>query len=151
MIDIGLRMGSISVLATLVVLQSGCGRTDRQQTALVHGIVTLDGKPLEMGEVIFAPENGRAATGTIRMDGSFELGTYKKDDGAILGTHKVAVEAREQLEGESPGAPLISRLGRSLIPEHYSDQETSKLRYEVTEDGNEFHIQLFKNPATSEY
>ena len=129
---------------TLIVLLAvtGCGPGGRLKTAPVTGKVTLDGKPLTFGLLIFSPANGRAAKGQIQSDGSFVLGTYEETDGAILDRHQVAVMVREKLEEESPSAPGVPRYGPSLVPEFYGDLSTSGLVYEVTDEKNEFHIKL---------
>jgi hypothetical protein len=124
----------------------GCARPQRLPTAEVTGQVTYDGEPLPQGVVIFEPATGRAASGQIRPDGSFTLGTYEKADGAVLGRHRAAVIAREEVAEESPGAPLAPRVGRSLIPETYGDTATSGLEFEVVAEGNHFEIRLSRVP-----
>ncbi len=127
----------------LASLSLGCrGAADRVATAPVHGTVTLDGKPLPYGQVVFQPLSGRVAKGVIK-DGQFTLGTYEAADGAVLGRHRVSVTARKALEGEEPDAlPGISRFGPSLIPERYGDSASSGLEFEVTSGDNVFHIEL---------
>jgi len=132
----------MNALVALSVSTTGCGQGNRLETAPVHGTVTLDGEPLKMGSVIFTPENGRSAKSQIREDGTYQLGTYEEADGAILGKHKVVIQARPKLQGESKGAPLIPRYGPSVIPETYADQETSPLEFEVVEGPNEINIEL---------
>ncbi len=125
----------------LVMLAVGCGRDDRLPTAQVSGPVTLDGKPLPYGEVLFAPVNGRVAKGTIK-DGQFTLETYGAADGAVLGRHRVSVTARKMLEGNRSGAPGIPQYAPSLVPAHYADPNASGLEFEVTSGQNEFEIKL---------
>ena len=48
--------------------------------------------PLTSGTVRFVPDAGRAASGTIESDGTYRLGTYSRSDGALIGTHKVAID-----------------------------------------------------------
>lgn len=105
--------------------------------------MTLNGKPLACGSVVFAPDMGRAATGAIQPDGSYVLSTYGTADGAIVGKHRVAVVAREEL----PGSPLTgNRAGRWLIPELYGESGKSGLRYDVQAGRtNVFDIQLSSN------
>jgi len=123
------------------MLAVGCGRDGRLLTAQVSGTVTLDGKPLPYGEVLFAPANGRVAKGTVK-DGHFTLRTYGVADGAVLGRHRVSVTARKMLEGSRSGAPGIPQYAPSLIPEHYAAPATSGLEFEVTSGQNEFEIKL---------
>ena len=127
----------------LASLSPGCrGATDRVATAPVHGTVTLDGKPLPYGQVVFQPLSGRIAKGVIE-DGKFTLGTYKAADGAVLGRHRISVTARKTLEGEESGAPGVPRFSSlSLIPKRYGDSAASGLEFEVTSGDNVFHIEL---------
>lgn len=99
----------------------GCSKAGRLETEAVSGTVSLDGKPLTVGTVIFTPEMGRAATGPIRADGSYTLGTYRPDDGAILGRHRVTVMARENPPASTGGGgpPMLAPAGKWLIPAFY--------------------------------
>ena len=83
-------------LAILLLVVCG-GGVDRLPTATVSATITLDGEPLKKGRVTFVPQDGsgRPATGITQSDGSFVLGTYDDDDGAILGWHRVAVVCQE--------------------------------------------------------
>ena len=126
----------------LALLSHGCSSgAARVDTAPVHGTVTLDGKPLPYGQVVFQPLSGRIAKGVVE-DGKFTLGTYKTADGAVLGRHRVSVTARKALEGEEPGALGLPLFGPSLIPERYGDSASSGLAFEVTSGDNVFHIEL---------
>jgi hypothetical protein len=109
---------------------AGCGR-HAANIAPVKGVVTLDGKPLKIGTVITIPNAGRGARGFIQPDGSFELGTYGKTDGALLGSHRVGVVAYEgtNLGPESNNAKLI-------VPKRYTNPESSGLTIEVKPDGD---------------
>ena len=114
-----------------LLLLSGCGgRTDLPDRAKVHGLVTLDGKPLGSGTVIFEPDaskgtRGPPAYGQINEQGRYELTTDRDSpgDGAVVGHHKVRVQARQDVE---PG-----QLARSLIPAAYDDPNRSGLAAEV--------------------
>jgi len=117
-----------------IILLVGCGSVaDRLPTAAVSGTVTLDGDPLENGNVTFVPQDGsgRPATGMIQSDGSFVLGTYDDDDGAVLGQHRVAVVCQEPR-----GLPPNDGGTRSLIPLPYTNPGTSGLVFVVTVEGN---------------
>lgn len=126
---------SVPLLIVMGVV-AGCGRSDRLPTARVTGTVTLDGKPLQSGSVIFEPVDGRRlAKGSIRSDGSFVLGTYRQGDGAVPGRHRVAVIAIGELPADSRRDPLNPPSGPSLIPVFYSDSSKSGLTFEVKPDG----------------
>jgi hypothetical protein len=107
--------------------------------APVTGKVLLNGKPLTQGNVVTHPSGGRGSNGVIQSDGSFRLSTYGKQDGAIVGIHKVGVLAFEGKVGSGPEAVG----GKMIVPQRYINPETSQLTIEVTADGpNEPVIQL---------
>jgi hypothetical protein len=115
---------------------SGCSRSHELEVAPVTGTVTLDGKPIDKGTILFVPSRGRASSGEIRSDGTFTLSTYGVDDGAIVGECKVAVFiASDQPDQESEKA--------SPIPEGYSSPTTSGLTFTVkTDQPNDFLVPL---------
>jgi hypothetical protein len=119
--------------AIAVISLTGCSRSHERETAKVSGIVTLDGKPLTRGTVMFVPAAGRAGTGVIAADGSYQLTTYQPDDGALVGSHKVSVA----IPLGSETAPAAA----SPIPQRYSSAESSGLTFEV-KAGEENRIDL---------
>ena len=119
---------SLASLVLAVVFLAGCRDKSQLSVASVTGTVTLDGKPLTQGTVIFTPERGRAARGEIGSDGSFTLSTYGESDGASVGTHQVsiiAIEGDEEVGFESSVEP------KWLIPRRYGAAATSGLEFEV--------------------
>lgn len=140
-------MPTRNITAMLIVcclLLCSCGDRGRLDVAKVYGTVTLDGKPLGKGVVIFTPEAGRGATGLIQPDGRYSLETYKPGDGAVLGKHRVTVVAREELPGQEAARPRsIKPDGPSLIPLFYTDSATSGVSFEVTSGGpHRYDIEL---------
>lgn len=135
------------VLITLAVTSwlGGCNREGRLPTTPVRGTVTLDGKPLPYGQVLFVPDNGRVAKGEI-VEGRFILGTYSATDGAVLGKHRVSITARKPMETNLNDPLAVPQYSPSLIPERYADPTTSGLEFEVMASGNEFHIKLSSKP-----
>jgi len=125
------------VLVVLLLIVGGCSNSYQMDTATVRGSVTLDGKPLRSGSVMFVPERGRGAVAKIHSDGTFQLGTYDAADGAIVGRHKVAVyPPRGEIEQDAPAdAPAI--------PQRYQSSESSGIVVEVkpTQE-NVFDIKL---------
>jgi hypothetical protein len=118
------RYYSFVAAGAVLVVCTGCPSTS--PVAQVHGKVTLDGKPLAAGGVATIPSGGRGAGGIIK-NGEFKLSTFGKDDGALIGSHKVAVIAREQAQGAGPEA----KAGKLLVPERYTNPDTSGLSIEV--------------------
>lgn len=120
----------------------GCGGDEKPNLLPVHGTVMLNGQPLATGQVVTMLETGRGAAGQIQPDGTFELTTYEKGDGALPGTHKAAVTAYENSDMTDPEADL----GKSLVPERYGNPETSGLTIDVTADGENAPVLELTSP-----
>lgn len=134
------QAGLAILLAACLVCDVGCGR--RPTLVPVSGRVTLNGKPLEFGSVMIQPTAGPAARGTIRPDGGFTVGTFAPGDGAIVGPATVRVACYEQ---QRPGAPPPQgelALGKSLVPEKYTQFETSGITATVAAGMGPLEIDL---------
>jgi hypothetical protein len=127
------HFGLFGVLLSLVLV-GGC--SDGPDLAPVTGKVTLDGKPIPFGYVIFQPEKGQLSQGEIK-DGQFTMSTRAPDDGATIGSHVVSVLC---FEGHSPQARAAHpagqmSLGRCLVPLDYTRSGSSGLTVEVPPEG----------------
>lgn len=127
--------------AVALVFAVGCEES-KTNVGRVEGIVRLDGKPLTGGKIQFLPPAGRSAIAEIRSDGTFTLGTFGNSDGALIGTHKVAVIAFEpgpagRPDPAKPRSPL-----KPLVPERYLAAGTSGLTYEVKPGLNRAEFEL---------
>lgn len=128
----------------------GCGtNVNLPPRAKVTGQVTVDGQPLMRGIITFVPDNakgtrGPVAIGTIDSDGRYDLTTDRtgnQGDGAIVGFHRIRIEAREEPKGESEVPP------KPLIPMRYFDSDQSGLTAEVKAgEGNVVNLTLKRNP-----
>ena len=110
----------------------------------VHGTVTYKGKPLDHGTVVFFPEKGGSgvpSVGCITANGSFEVQTGSRK-AAPLGNCIVTVHCRKEAAVPGPRHDRFGPASESLIPEKYSDQARSPLRFEVKAGGNDFPIVL---------
>lgn len=114
---------------------TGCG-ANKSTVAQVHGKVVLDGKPLANGTIVTRPQAGRGSQGVI-SNGEFELGTFGRDDGALIGTHAVAIVAEEKGEGGPEG-----KTGKLLVPQRYTNPDTSGLTIEVVSGDNRPELKL---------
>src|SRR5262245_37564353 len=74
----------------LGLARPGCGGL---RLGKVSGKVTVGGKPVTTGTIMFHPASGPTAVGAIGPDGSYTLTTIKKGDGAVVGSHRVTIEA----------------------------------------------------------
>ena len=135
------------VLVGLVMLV-GCG-PDRPATTKVSGRVTYQGKPVVTGQIMFIPAHGRPAIASIGEDGSYTLTTFDKGDGAAIGKYSVTINATRTIGG--PTATSLEEEGRMpsepprverLVPEKYSQRQTSPLKAEVKEGDNVINFDL---------
>ena len=143
---------------TLVV--TGCGGGGTVPTVPVSGTVTYQGQPVVGAQVAFVAEGApRAATGRTDEQGSYQLTTFRENDGAVVGNHTVTISmpderfSGEEMDasdpGEAYGAAMTAAAGgpqagmRGGIPARYGDPRGSGLTAEVTADGpHEINFQL---------
>jgi hypothetical protein len=120
---------SLALLSILLV--AGCGPSGNEKpTAVVRGKITYKSKPVETGTIQFIPDNmGPTAMGAIKKDGTYELSTYREGDGATIGTHKVAIAAKEEQTNFEGNAAMTD--GKRLIPDKYFLEVTSGLTADV--------------------
>lgn len=115
--------------------------TDEPSVA-ASGIVTFKGQPLSGYQVVLMPEGDRRpAMGVTDAEGKFVLGTNAPGDGAPPGKSKVAVvwagpettvDAVDQSAIDDPSKMPKPSV---VIPEKFSNPETSGLTAEVPEAG----------------
>ena len=123
------------VFLLIAVVVSGC---DRGPILVpVTGKVLYNGKPLAFGSVTFQPPSGQPARGEIQGDGTFVLSTYRMNDGAVVGNHKVRVACYESQRKDAVHPPGEQSLGRLLIPKKYTLFDQSGLTAEVREQDNQ--------------
>ena len=107
--------------ALLLVIANGCdGRPTRVP---VSGQVLIDGRPLTRGQIMFVSSAGRASQGRLGKDGHFRLSCYSENDGALLGTHQVAITAADAVSTTET---------RWYAPKKLADYRTSGLTQEIT-------------------
>jgi hypothetical protein len=94
-----------ALVLALVAAGAGCGAKNEQKELVpVAGRVTLDGKPVHSTTVTFIPVsgNGSDATAATKLDGSFQLATFRggvtPGDGALPGEYKVVISYSPELE-----------------------------------------------------
>lgn len=86
----------------------------------------FQGEPLPEGEVHLIPEDPQAnpASGMIKEDGTFQLSTYERHDGATVGMHMVTINIPAHLDGSVPDPPI-------QLPKQYGDSNDTPLSFEV--------------------
>jgi hypothetical protein len=122
-------------------MTSGCGGSSLT-TAEVTGKVTLKGRPVTQGKVLFRPEKGPMAAGNLESDGSYTLTTYRPGDGAIVGKCAVAIAA-PTYGAPVPGAPPdIPPPRDETIPTRFHNFGSSGLIRMVDYSDNVFDFEL---------
>ena len=133
-----------ALLCIASLVTSGCGSRYPAETYSVKGrVVFPDGKPLEGGNIEFAPQDGAVKTsarGTIDADGRFTLTTFEEGDGAIPGKHRVLILPARRREDRS-GRTSINLDGR------YQSFESSGLEFTVTDDPSQNDFEIKVTPA----
>ena len=124
-----------------ISLLVGCGE-GRVSTYPVSGKVVFDdGSPVRTGTVELASDEHKlTATGRIEHDGSFVLGTYKSDDGACAGNHRVIVMQMIINDGTvnhtkdhgKPVDPMYATYSSSPLTAKITAQEGNTLTLTVT-------------------
>ncbi len=141
------RVSSYVASSLLLAFVAGCSGGS-SKTSPVSGIVRFpDGKLLREGTIEFelaSEENAATATGEIGPDGSFVLGTFAVDDGAIPGTHRVAVISDVVIGNgaERPGMIAITKLDPK-----FRDFGTSGLQFVVQNEPNNFVVEVTYAPV----
>ncbi len=142
------RRWLVAAIVGLLLASVGCGSKQRP-TYEAGGKVVFkkDGKPLTAGYVEFESmdaelKNRLNARARLRPDGTFRLGTYGEEDGAVEGPHRVLVmppwpEGGSAEEQDPPRA-------RPTIHRRFYDYETSGLQFTVSreKDRNFFVIEV---------
>lgn len=126
---------SLVGLALMGIAASGCGRRDgpTRQLIPVSGTVTLDGRPLEQGEVHFVSSDSRSAEEGYYVDacvvkqGSFQGKTAAGERVVQIWSFKPSDAAPDPVTGDKP-------LPINIIPSRFS--ENSKLTATVTDSGS---------------
>jgi hypothetical protein len=102
---------------------AGCSKSP-YELAPVEGRVTIDGVPMPIGKVMFAPtaqegnsNPGKPAFGAIQPDGSFKLSTYDDGDGAVVGVHWVTIYRGDGITPAGSTAKSIPVFDRVTVPQ----------------------------------
>lgn len=98
-----LRTHLAAVLAVSFLPLAGCSKQEFE-LAQVTGLVTYDGRPLPRANVVFQPKGGVGTTsiGFTNDQGRYELRFSRREKGAIVGGHEVAINVWPTEENPKP-------------------------------------------------
>ena len=145
---------------SLLVCTIGCG-SDHLPVHPIQGQLKFsDGTVPKMGTIeFFNAEHRINACGKIRSDGTFTVGTYQPDDGAVAGKHSVAIiqlmshslAAKKEVVieiDESEGKAdhdhdhTEDPLDLEMVHPKYADYRTSDLTVEVKPGDNQITLEV---------
>jgi hypothetical protein len=114
---------AVPTVLVLTLGLAGCGGTNPANVVHVSGTVTLDGKPIPLGMIVFEPDPSRGNSGPQGhadiKDGRFDTRASKK--GAVVGPQLVRITGGDGVNPE-PFTPF----GKLLFDEHTVRVELSK-------------------------
>lgn len=140
-----------AVLVVLPLLMSACGGAARIPLARVEGEVTLNGKPLPAGTIVFESPGQRSANGKITNGKIVDVSTFDPGDGVPLGSHKVAIQASGEVGAAVASDPsqdasaqpgYMGVTSNSSLPDRYRDPKTSGLTAEIAKGSNQVKFAL---------
>ena len=135
-----LAIGTLIVVLT-VAIGGGCGGG---RTGAVEGRVKFkDGSDVSVlggYEIALEHQSSKtSATGQIEADGTFTVTTFAAGDGALPGTHRVAITPPTAPDPDKPPQ-------KSKLPEKYGDFAASGLVMEVKPGRNRVELELERAP-----
>jgi hypothetical protein len=127
-----------------VLAFGGC----RQQPTTVTGLVTLNGKPVEVGQgmrgtVVFEPQSDSGSTfnGNIDSTGRFELAAGSSRE-VVPGVYRVSVSAIQILP---PDADHPEQRGERITPAKYASAADSGISIEIKPGANDVNVTMVRN------
>ena len=139
------------VLLLLLLSLMGCG-SEKLLVYPVDGSVRFeDGSKVMFGDIeFFNAEHRLNARGKIKRDGTFQVGTFTDNDGAVAGKHKVIIL---QVTGNYLTEKMSDNIKHDhgdLINSSYFDYRTSGLECEIVPGRNSVEFVVKKNPRQTE-
>jgi hypothetical protein len=122
------------------VLVAACGCSQQKEIAPVSGLITIDGKPLGGGSIVFQPlaaagsaNAGKGSGAFCDEAGRFQLRTLDGRDGAVVGEHRVRIYGPRNQSAASPDSDKGGRKSSEIIPKKYN--RDTQLTMTVPPDG----------------
>ena len=132
------RRGLVAGLVLAFAAAAGCGRGGPERS-VVTGMVAIDGRPIEMGEIRFIPIKG---TNTPMWSAEIIDGRYRAfgKGGVPAGTHRIEFYAYVREDVDGADGLEICRI-RQLLPAQFNVQSSYEITIEpgapkVTKDFN---------------
>ena len=133
------------LLSATILLLSGC--SGNLPTYPVEGqVVFEDGSSPMFGQIEFYNEAAKLnARGKINRDGTFTVGTYKENDGAVEGVHKVVIIQNTGSGLEVQLEVFVKHDHGALVDRAYCDYRTSDLTCTIAPTTNRVKLLVRKS------
>jgi hypothetical protein len=135
-------------LPMMLLLVAGCGG-DGATRGAVSGKITLDGKPLASGSILFTPIQGTrgTATGGIIKNGAYQISA---STGPAIGWNRVKIRATRNTgkmvpKPFSPPGQMVEEVAEAVAPKFNSD---SVLKVDVKPGENTADFEVASFSAT---
>jgi len=146
-------LGISLCLFNLCVL-SGCGSPEN--IAPASGVVTLDGKPVSDGRVMFHPVDGsRSSHATTNEKGEFKVSTFGVHDGGLVGRHLVTVtkiDTSSQIKIDPKegymGASYEKMMSPEALKQNIKPKQTLPIKY-ATKETSGIELEIIKGQANN--
>jgi hypothetical protein len=128
-------------VVSLSLASAGCGKSGPQRFA-VSGRVTLDGAPIEDGEILLRPDQ---ATKAPTAAAPIENGAYAipEDRGPLAGTYDVVITAQrktgKKVQAEMIGSETTDQY-EQYVPSKYNDASTLSTIIDRSRDDLNFDL-----------
>ena len=135
------------LLLLLLVACVGCGSGQLPTHAVEGSVKFEDGTTVMFGDIeFFSVDHKINARGKINRDGTFTVGTYAENDGAVEGRHQIVIQ---QMTGSYLTAKYNDQIKHDhgeLIDSAYFDYRTSGLECTISPGTNEVELTVKKLP-----
>jgi hypothetical protein len=123
--------------AVLVSTAGGCS----EKKPVVFGVVTLDGKPLDNGNITFSPVEGDGQTSgaIIGPDGRYRADASPTRLKVVISSSRVV--GKRKLYDNVPDSPTEDVLAE-VLPARYSDLKRTELTVTIAPGDNEKNFDL---------
>jgi hypothetical protein len=142
--DPALRLWPASIAVLLLLLPFvGCGYRSSLERVHVSGKATYDGKPIEVGQIRFVPEESTRAPITVELirDGAYETATT---GGVPVGNYQVELRMYDAEEYRTAPRTAGSAAVKQLLPDKYNRSTELTIAIESGSDSIERDFVLAK-------
>jgi hypothetical protein len=134
-----MKFTAAAIVSAMLITTFGCGNSG---PISIHGIVTVDGQPLERGKIDFQPADGKGPTAAAEIkEGKYECSAMPGTKTVRISGGKVA--GQHPFTPGNPSSPMVEEI-KSLVPSRYNTETT--LSCEMLRGTSEYDFKLKSSP-----